>query len=369
VKLGLALAGSALGLGGWLGYQLLLQNGRLLLRIEALEQRLAQLADGEALDPLPTALPIGGAAVDFALPDLVGQVRALSSWRGRRVLLILFDPDCEFCRQLLPELADLPLDNRERPLPLVVSSGLLERNRALFGEYGFRGPVLLQEEREIAAVYHLDGTPMGYLIDEQGLIASPPLIGAPALLGLAGGAPVIAGTTSQVGLRRRSAGLITRSLARSRIRRDGLPAGTPAPALDLPLLDGGRFKLDEQRGQPLLLVFSDPACGPCLELAPKLEQLHRRGGEPRLVMIGRGEAAANREQARELGLTFPIPLQRRWEASRAYGLFATPIGYLIDASGTIAAEVAVGADAILALAERAARLNGRVQTPRSFAGT
>jgi glycosyltransferase involved in cell wall biosynthesis len=43
VKSGLALTWSAIGLGCWIGYQLILQNGRLLLRVEALEKRVEQL--------------------------------------------------------------------------------------------------------------------------------------------------------------------------------------------------------------------------------------------------------------------------------------------------------------------------------------
>jgi hypothetical protein len=48
-------------------------------------------------------------------------------------------------------------------------------------------------------------------------------------------------------------------------------------------------------------------------------------------------------------LTFPVVLQRQWEISRLYGMFSTPIGYLIDAQGVIAADVAVGTEPILAL--------------------
>jgi peroxiredoxin len=31
--------------------------------------------------------------------------------------------------------------------------------------------------------------------------------------------------------------------------------GQPAPDLDLPTLDGGRFRLADQRGHPVLVVF------------------------------------------------------------------------------------------------------------------
>jgi hypothetical protein len=48
----------------------------------------------------------------------------------------------------------------------------------------------------------------------------------------------------------------------------------------------------------------------------------------------------------------PIVLQRRWEISKWYGMFATPIAYLIGKDGTLAQDVAVGGEAILRLAER-----------------
>jgi hypothetical protein len=47
-------------------------------------------------------------------------------------------------------------------------------------------------------------------------------------------------------------------------------------------------------------------------------------------------------------------LQRQWEISREYGTFGTPAGCLIDAHGLVEAEVAVGAEPILALLRRAA---------------
>ena len=68
-----------------------------------------------------------------------------------------------------------------------------------------------------------------------------------------------------------------RSLARSKIKRDGLKAGTPAPDFRLPRLDGrGDLSLAELRGRQMLLVFSDPHCGPCNLLAPELEKFHRQ---------------------------------------------------------------------------------------------
>jgi peroxiredoxin len=140
------------------------------------------------------------------------------------------------------------------------------------------------------------------------------------------------------------------SLNNSRINRNGLPLGVLAPVFRLPQLDGTELSLEEYRGQRVLLVFSDPECGPCNELAPQLEQLHRRTTHLQIIMISRRDPEVNRIKATEHGLTFPVVMQRQWEISRDYGIFATPVAYLIDAEGIIAADVAVGNEAILALA-------------------
>jgi peroxiredoxin len=70
----------------------------------------------------------------------------------------------------------------------------------------------------------------------------------------------------------------------------------------------------------------------------------------KILMISRGDLEANRLKADEHELTFPIVLQQQWEISREYGIFGTPVGYLIDEQGIIAADVAMGNAAIIALA-------------------
>jgi peroxiredoxin len=140
------------------------------------------------------------------------------------------------------------------------------------------------------------------------------------------------------------------SLARSRLNRSGLKAGTVAPEFRLPRLGGGELALNELRGRHVLLVFSDPECGPCEELAPRLQELHQRREDLQVVVVSRRGLDANRAKAAALGLSFPIVLQRQWEISREYGMFATPIAYLIDEQGILLSDVAVGVEPILALA-------------------
>src|SRR6202158_3589939 len=121
-----------------------------------------------------------------------------------------------------------------------------------------------------------------------------------------------------------------------------------------PRLDEGELALEDFRGRQVLLVFSDPGCGPCQELAPKLNAMYSDNPDIQVITISRGDREANRLKAAEQRLKFPIVLQRQWEISRLYGMFGTPIGYLIDEQGIISADVAVGMEPIVALLSGAA---------------
>ena len=72
-------------------------------------------------------------------------------------------------------------------------------------------------------------------------------------------------------------------------------------------------------------------------------------------MVSRGDLHKNQEKMAELGLKFPVVIQDGWKLSREYAKFATPIAYLIDERGVTMADVALGPDAILALASKGPR--------------
>src|SRR5206468_11151777 len=123
--------------------------------------------------------------------------------------------------------------------------------------------------------------------------------------------------------------------------RDGLPEGTAAPEFRLPRIGGGEVTLSQYRGRKVLVVFSDPACGPCNTLLPELQRRSASSSDVNVVMISRGDQEANSAKVAECGVTFPVVLQRQWEISKLYGIFATPVAFLVDEEGTLAAPVAV----------------------------
>jgi len=322
-------------------------------------------------------------APEFDLPDLGGERRTLAQFCTQPLLLIFFNPDCGFCRDMAPNLGKKQkVENRKQKL-LIISTGEVEKNRQFFGDYKITSPVLLQKNSEVATAYQANGTPTGYLIDAEGKIASKLAVGAEALLELLERKAESGKQKAEIAAEAvRSSRFSNRSLARSKIARDGLKAGTTAPLFRLPRLDGGELALEDLRGRRVLLVFSDPHCGPCNAVAPILEEFYRSsvamnhlvasqvGGavhspppltvrspngaqgtarptlETAVVMISRGEPKENRAKVKEHGLTFPVVLQQHWEISRCYAMFATPIAYLIDDAGIIAQDVAVGDDGI-----------------------
>jgi len=336
--------------GIWLGYQLVRQNGRILLRLESIERQFKARAPAQRREA--GGLPVGMAAPDFELPDLAGVRRKLSEFRGQDLLLIFFNPKCGFCTKIAADLAALPIDGGDgRAVPVVVTTGDVDENRRLVEQFGIRCLVLLQEQMEVGNRYSAQGTPMGYRIDGKGRIASELAVGAEPLLNLADlkHSQQPAASANQNGSVRKGK-QPDPSLARSRLNRSGLNAGTIAPDFKLPRIGGGEVSLSDFRGRRVLLVFSDPNCGPCDELAPRLQELHEEKSDLQVLVISRRDADATAAKADALGLSLPIVMQRHWEISMQYGMFATPIAYLIDAEGIVVHDVAVGVGPILALA-------------------
>jgi peroxiredoxin len=347
VFLGL-LAFAVLGLA-WVLFQIVRQQGRLLLRLESLERlgpgaELARSVEANGSPRQERGLSLATVAPPFRLSDLDGRLVALEDFRGQRVLLVHWDTGCGFCDQIAPELARLQGDLRKHKTELVlISYGDAETNRSFAQEHGLDCAILLQHEGEpVQAFAHL-GTPVAYLLDEKGRVAKPLALGADEVPRLAREAAGKRGRLQS-----------ERSLAESRIEREGLPAGTPAPAFALPDIGGDTVSLDDYRGRRVLLVFSDPDCGPCDALLPDLARLHDAAGERlEVVLVGRGSVDDNRRKAAAHAIGFPFVVQPGWRLSKEYGIFATPVAFLIDEEGFIAREVAKGGPEILSLAQGA----------------
>ncbi len=285
IVFGTVLPWLLIAIGSWLAHELVRQNGRILVRLQEIEQQLRPRAGANRQET--GGLPLGTVAPDFELPDLSGARRKLSEFRGQNVLLVFFNPQCGYCTKMAADLAALPTDGgNQRAVPVVVSTGDAEENCGLVERYGIRCPILLQAQMEVAAMFGATGTPMGYRIDGAGRIASELAVGAEPLLRLAIAPAPIKPDAAANGFAPHGAN-DDPSLARSRLNRSGLKSGTLAPDFRLPRIDGGELSLADFRGERVLLVFSDPDCGPCDELAPRLQEIHVQQTELQVLVVSR----------------------------------------------------------------------------------
>ena len=364
---------------GWLMLQMLRQQGRLLLRIEALEERLA--AGGTAAQPAASqaqaaalpGLPVGTPAPAFRLPGLYGETITLDFLRaaGKPVLLLFSDPGCGPCNALLPEIGRWQRDYLGKLILAVISRGAPEANRAKASEHGVT-QVLLQQDSEVAVAYQDRGTPGAVLVRPNGTIGSPLALGADAIRALVAGVvglPVLQGMPPlAVGNSNGHALPLvapTNGNQGPAIAAPVQPArpsrGDPAPAFSLPDLSGQRVTLSDFLGSQTLVLFWDPGCGFCQRILEDLRawEANPPVGAPRLLVVSTGSVETNQA----LGLRAPVLLDENMSVGSTFGASGTPMAVLVDAAGKIASEVAAGALAVLALAGLSAPANGNGAVP------
>src|SRR5947209_1607864 len=173
---------------GWVLFQMMSQQGRMLLRLEALEARLAEAGLVPAPAPATGAtagLGVGSPPPSFGLPTLSGETTRLEALRalGKPVVLLFSDLGCGPCSALLPDVGRWQREHATKLVVALVSRGTVEANRPKVTEYSLTH-VLLQHDQEVAQAYQASGTPSAVLIRHDGTIGSPLAQGADAIRAL-----------------------------------------------------------------------------------------------------------------------------------------------------------------------------------------
>ena len=345
----------------WFLVHLLRQNGRLLMRLEALEAgRVGGGAVPSHNGAQPTVgLPVGTEAPTFNLSGLYGERLTLESLRasGKPVMLLFTDPGCGPCTAMLPEIGRWQEEHAEKLTISLISRGDSEENRAKSSEHGLQH-VLLQEDWEVLENYQVKGTPSAVLVQPDGEIGSYVAAGAEDIRALAAYA---VGERSQLPMIHSQAqGEPCPNCGKVHAAADhggahavaeGPKAGDPAPEVKLPDLEGETVDLASFRGEKTLVLFWNPGCGFCQQMLPDLRDLENTlpEGATKLLVISTGTVEANRD----MGLSSTVVLDQQFDAGRAFGAGGTPSGVLIDEEGRVASELAVGAPSVLELAETA----------------
>lgn len=317
---------------GWLVVQLWMQQGRLLLRIDALE---AALGGAPAAGSGPAAHhhigpPPGTTAPDVAGLDLDDQPVTLARhWsRATETLVVFGDPDCQACATLAPRLVEWQAEvgGRHvvvvtRPVPAPPHEGLA---------------VVVEHERAASIAYGVRGTPSALLVDRDGRVLAPLAEGADAIRAvLASRERASAGHTVPVRLSPRPAatGDVVPDLGLERVPARSAASGSAGP------------------GE--LLVFWNEGCGHCRGMTDALAARvdPTRGGTTGLTfVVGSPDQA---QAVTDRFVTASALVDPSLRLSMALGVPGTPSAVLVDGERRLAADLGVGPDAVLSLVDLA----------------
>jgi peroxiredoxin len=120
-----------------------------------------------------------------------------------------------------------------------------------------------------------------------------------------------------------------------------LAAVTPqaaAPDFTLKSAEGRNLRLQEQRGQVVLVNFWASWCGPCKQEMPHLNRLYdkyRASGFTLLAVNIDDDARHGAATAAKWGLRFPVLLDADKTVTKLYDLGAMPSTVLIDRDGRV----------------------------------
>ena len=115
-------------------------------------------------------------------------------------------------------------------------------------------------------------------------------------------------------------------------------AASGAPDFTLPSIEGPNLRLQEQRGQVVMINFWATWCGPCRVEMPHLARLYDkyRGSGFTVLAVNIDEdpyKAAN--LAKQIGIRFPVLLDKEKKVSRLYDLSTMPSTILVDREGRV----------------------------------
>jgi thiol-disulfide isomerase/thioredoxin len=118
----------------------------------------------------------------------------------------------------------------------------------------------------------------------------------------------------------------------------GSTVSVAAPGFDLPTRSGSRIRLQDLRGQVVMINFWASWCGPCRQEFPVLEQMYRKyapmGFSLVAVNVETDTADAERFLA-QLPVSFPVAYDHDNQVSGEYGVSAMPTTLIVDRKGQV----------------------------------
>jgi peroxiredoxin/uncharacterized membrane protein YphA (DoxX/SURF4 family) len=314
---------------------ILAQQKQLAKQIEHLDFISNEHNHGEHRDDVShpaDGLPIGASAPDFVLPDVNGkQVEFEHLLMQTKPLLFFYvSPTCEPCKALLPEIDVWQSDLKNKVNFVFISEGSPKENIEKFGK---ERTVLLQKDREVTSKFLAKWTPTAFLVQTDGTIASR----------LAAGDIAIRELVNQIKVQE-----TVSFVANEGVANQLKPLiGEELPPFSLLNLDGQTVEPHKLIGSKNVLTFFSLNCSFCKKMVEEIKDWEKIKGkdEPNLVIMSDGEIDAHKE----LGLRSTILIDKGNTISNKLGMNGTPSAILVDETGKIVSETAIGAEQIWSL--------------------
>jgi cytochrome c biogenesis protein CcmG, thiol:disulfide interchange protein DsbE len=139
-----------------------------------------------------------------------------------------------------------------------------------------------------------------------------------------------------------AAALLVFALMHSARRSGGmttLKSRRSMPLLVLPTLDGGMWRMQDHRGEVVVVNYWASWCEPCWTETPGLIRLASELGPKGLSVVGVAMDEGGQDKVREFvqrfGVTYPVALPQPM-SQMAYGLDGLPTTILVDRQGRVA---------------------------------
>ncbi|XOV84819.1 MAG: TlpA disulfide reductase family protein [bacterium] len=117
-----------------------------------------------------------------------------------------------------------------------------------------------------------------------------------------------------------------------------VPIAENAPDFTLKTLEGTNLRLEEHRGEVLLINFWASWCGPCRQEMPILDRLHERYEDTGFAVWGinvEGEEEPAQKLVDKTKVTFPVLIDEGQAVSELYDLEAMPSTVVVDRDGVV----------------------------------
>jgi len=111
-----------------------------------------------------------------------------------------------------------------------------------------------------------------------------------------------------------------------------------APDFVLQDIHGGKFRLNDQRGKPVLLIFGTTWCPSCREEIPHLKDIYAQYAKKGLIMVNIDIQESRDKVSRfadKYGLPYRLLLDENGDVAKTYGIRGVPAMILLDEAGMI----------------------------------